>query len=384
MNLSEQAQKARENLQNSQRIVVKVGTRVLVDSSGKPSTQRIASLARQLAHLQKQGREIILVTSGAVGAGMQVLAKKRTSQTSLADLQMAAAIGQIRLMELYQKHFRKNGCHVSQVLLTHDDLKHRQRHLNARNTMLNLLRHKVIPIVNENDVISVDEMRVGDNDVLSAMVTSLIDADLLILLTTPNGFLQPLPNGKSQRIPFLNAINDDILKFAIGKSDTLSTGGMSTKLKAAQTAVKSGARVVIASGRQKNILLQIMQGQDVGTLITDTNNSSPYQSRKRWIAFFHKPQGTLIIDDGAAEALRKKGKSLLPIGIHNVEGNFSEGDLVNISDNSGKIIAQGLVSYSSGEIKKIQGHHALEIIEILGRKDHDEIIHRDNLTLVDE
>lgn len=373
----------RNHLTQAKRIVVKVGTHVLVDKTGKPNVFRIASLVKDLAHLHQQDREVILVTSGAIGAGLQVLNMKRSVTTPLEDLQMAAAIGQTRLMEHYHKYFHRQGCIISQVLLTHDDLKNRRRHLNARNTMLNLLRHKVIPVVNENDVVSVDEIRLGDNDVLSALVSALIDADLLILLTTPNGVQKPISNGKMARIPYLETIDETVLQYAIGKSSNLSIGGMASKLKAAHMAVKAGTQVVIASGFQKNILKKVVSGEDIGTLIGDKTKNK-YQGRKRWIAFFHKPQGTLIIDAGAQEALLTRGKSLLPVGIKQVEGNFAAGALVNIVGESGQIVGQGLSSYASHDVKKIMGHRATDIIEILGIKGQDEIVHRDNLTFLED
>lgn len=368
----------RQSLSQAKRIVVKAGTHVLADKNGKPSPARIRNLVSNLAALQQEGIEVVLVTSGAIGVGMQVLGMKRTASTPLSDLQMTAAVGQSHLMELYHKYFSKHKCIISQVLLTHDDLRHRQRHLNARNAMLNLLSHNIIPIVNENDVVSVDEIRVGDNDVLSALVATLIQADLLILLTTPNGFYQTLPNGKKKRIPYLETINDAVLQHAQGKSSALSTGGMSSKLQAAQMANKSGSQVVIASGFQKDVLKKVFQGEDVGTLIEKQN---AILGRKRWIAFFHRAQGEIIIDTGAATAVQQKGKSLLPVGVREVKGVFSKGALVNISTIEGINIGQGLVAYSSEEIKKIAGKHGHEIADILGSKGHDEIVHRDNMNL---
>lgn len=369
----------RQILTQAKRIVVKAGTHVLADKSGKPNATRIRNLVRNIAGLQQEGIEVVLVTSGAIGVGMQVLGMRRTASTPLSDLQMTAAVGQSHLMELYHKYFTKHNCIISQVLLTHDDLRNRQRHLNARNAMLNLLNHKIIPIVNENDVVSVDEIRVGDNDVLSAMVAALIQADTLILLTTPNGFYQTLPNGKKKRIPYLETINDTVLQHAKGKSSALSIGGMASKLQAAQMANKSGSQVVIASGFQKDVLKKVMQGEDVGTLI---EKQSTIHGRKRWVAFFHRAQGELIIDNGAANAVQQKGKSLLPVGVREVKGNFTKGALVNIISIEGINIGQGLVAYSSDEIKKIAGKHGDEIAAVLGSKGHDEIVHRDNMNLM--
>ena len=368
----------REKLPQCRRIVVKIGSRVLVQESGKPDMKRIRSLVKELVRLQKAGREVIVVSSGAIGTGMQALGMK-TRPTSLPDLQMAAAVGQCRLMTTYDQLFSAEKCHIGQVLLTHDDLKHRQRHLNARNTMMNLLRNGIIPIVNENDVIAVDEIKFGDNDRLAALVALLIEADMLILLTTVDGF-----RAHSKRVSFLNGIGENELAHAVGKGSEISTGGMASKLQAANLVAQVSAPVVIANGRTSGILTKILSGADVGTLIAGdtTATESVLAGRKRWIAFFNKPQGALIVDDGAREAIEKKGKSLLPIGIRDVEGHFPSGSVVNVRTTMGVLFACGVVDYSSDQIRRIKGLKTSDIAGVLGSKDYDEVIHRDNMVVL--
>lgn len=253
----------RRLLSQAKRIVVKVGTHGLGDATGKPNLARITNLACDLSKLQQSGREVIFVTSGAIGVGMDVLKMQRTPQTALHDLQMAAAIGQPKLMHLYQQCFSQYGNFISQILLTYDDLRHPIRSQNIRATLLNLFQHKIIPVINENDVVSVDEIRLGDNDVLSAFICGLINADLLILLTTPNG----LQNSYNERVPYLNKIDENILSLAVGKKSALSSGGMETKLKAATTANQYQTKVVIASAFEEGVISKIINGEDIGTFI---------------------------------------------------------------------------------------------------------------------
>ncbi len=370
-------------IQKARRIVVKIGSRVLVQRSGRPDLRRMRELVRQLAALRKDGREVIVVSSGAIGTGMEAL-KMKARPTALPDLQMAAAVGQTRLMTNYDKLFVAQGFRIGQVLLTHDDLRDRRRHLNIRNTMMNLLRHNIIPIVNENDVVAVDEIKFGDNDLLASLVTLLIQADLLILLTTVDGFRAPLANGSIRRIPFLRGVSEKDLRQAVGKGSEISTGGMSSKLQSAAMAVKAGIPVIIANGRKDGLLLDILSGKDVGTLISFGTEGTvrSMDQRKRWIAFFHRAQGILIVDDGAREAIEKKGRSLLPIGIKDVEGNFDAGSVVNVKTASGAPFARGVVDYSSGQIRIIKGQRTDQIAALLGSKDYDEVIHRDNMVVM--
>ncbi len=368
-------------LTRANRIVVKVGTRVLVNNNGRPNQRRIANIVAQLIALQKMGKEVVLVSSGTIGAGMQALGMK-TRPSAIADLQMAAAVGQTRLLDCYSRYFTKGRCCISQVLLTHADLKHRGRHLNARNTMLNLLRHRVIPIVNENDVVSVDEIRFGDNDVLSALVSSLIDADVLILLTTPDGLRKQIGKSRTERVPYIEKITPSVFKLATQKIDSLSTGGMVSKLKAVQTANKMGALAVIASGLQRTVVQRIMSGEDVGTLIGNKDDQSYLTKRKCWISYFHHPQGKLVLDEGACEAVMHGGRSLLPIGIKKVIGAFPVGAQVSLMSPKNQLIGYGLVEYSHSQIDKIKRHHSNEIAHILQMQGPSVVVHRDNMGIL--
>lgn len=355
-------QKHRDALQHAKRIVVKAGSKVLVESSGRPDELQLKTLVDELAAIQNGGGEVAFVSSGAVGAGLDALGfAKRPKE--IPDLQMAAAVGQISLMTLYHDLFKANKVTVGQVLLTHDALKHRERHLNARNTLLNLIDNRVIPIINENDAISTEEIKFGDNDVLAALVSILIDADALVLLSTTDG----LRNG-DERVSYIEEVDDDILSLVADKSDNLSTGGMASKLKSAQIAAHNGIPVVIANGRKKGVLANIFQGLDEGTLLfpKEINMSK----RKSWIAFFNRTEGHLIVDDGAVEALGK-GKSLLPVGIQEVQGTFKVGAMVDIQTLEGEPIARGLVECSSDEINELIGQ------KTAGKS--GEVIHRDNM-----
>jgi glutamate 5-kinase len=379
MSISEQ----RKNLTNARRIVVKIGSRVLVQKTGRPDIVRMKALVKDIARLRREGREVVVVSSGAIGTGMQVLGMK-TRPSTLPDLQMAAAVGQSRLMTTYDKLFAAEKCKVGQVLLTHDDLNNRQRHLNARNTMMALLRNGVVPIVNENDVVAVDEIKFGDNDRLAALVALLIEADLLILLTTVDGFLAPGKGGRMKRVSVLNGVTAEELSHAKGKGSELSTGGMASKLQAANMVARVSAPVVIASGLTAGILKKVLDGQDIGTLIAadGASTDSILAGRKRWIAFFNKPQGTVLVDEGARAAIEEKGKSLLPIGIRDVEGHFASGTVVNVKTTAGVLFACGVVDYSSDQIRKIKGLKTTDIAAVLGSKDYDEVIHRDNMVVL--
>jgi glutamate 5-kinase len=374
---------ARRELAQARRIVVKIGSRILVQHSGRPEMRRISSLVRELAGLRLMGREVIFVTSGAIGAGMEALGMKRRP-TDLPGLQMAAAVGQSRLMTRYDKLFARKRCRIGQVLLTHDDLKHRSRHLNARNTMLAMLNAGVIPVVNENDVVAVDEIRFGDNDLLASLVAHLIDADLLILLTTTNGLRKRTTSGRSRRVAFMESVTNEALALASGKGSAISTGGMASKLEAARTVAKTGTAVIIADGRQNGIITKILAGKDTGTLIRSAagHYAEPLTGRKRWIAFFHRPKGSLIIDEGARRAIERNGKSLLPIGVKKVDGEFEAGAAVDIKIADQTLIARGLVSYSSRAIRLIMGHRTEAIAGILGTADYEEIVHRDNMAIM--
>lgn len=379
-----QAKAIRQQLQSKRRLVVKLGSRVLIRRDGRPDLQRMRHLVAALADLQRAGREIILVTSGAIGSGMHALGMS-ARPTQLPDLQMAAAVGQSRLMTLYDRLFSARRCRIGQVLLTHDDLKNRRRHLNARNTMLNLLRHDIIPIVNENDVVAVDEIKFGENDLLAGLVALLVEADLVLLLSTVDGFRAPAGAGRTRRISWLRGVGPADLALAVGRGSTWSTGGMASKLQAADMVARAGIPVVIANGRQPNVIARVAQGEDVGTLIAagPAGGGLALDGRKRWIAYFHRTRGALVVDAGAREALKVKGRSLLPIGVRTVEGEFERGAVVDVKTAAGGIFARGLVEYSSADLRQIAGHRTSDIAAILGARDYDEVIHRDNMVLLD-
>lgn len=370
----------RQGFADARCVVVKAGSRVLIQANGRPDRRRLQALVADIAACHADGKEIALVSSGAVGAGMEALRWKTRPQT-IPDLQMAAAVGQSRLMTIYDQLFAKRSCRVGQVLLTHDDLKHRQRHLNARHTLTNLLRHRVIPVINENDVVAVDEIQFGDNDHLAALVTLLIPGDLLVLLTPVNGVREPTAAGRTRRIPVIHKVTDDLLAMTSQKSEAMSKGGMASKIREAHRAAGHGIPVVIADGRSPDVLQRILAGEDVGTLVCRSGATQSLRDRKRWIAFFHKPQGELWLDDGAVNALRNRGKSLLPIGITHVEGRFPIGALVNVCDARGARIGRGLADYASQDIERIKGRRTRDIASILGRMDYDEVVHRDNLVI---
>lgn len=355
----------REMLKTARRIVVKAGSKVLVERSGKPDAAQLKQLVDALAKLQNDGYEVVFVSSGAIGAGLDALGMK-TRPREIPDLQMAAAVGQISLMSLYNDLFGKNQCKVGQVLLTHDALKHRERHLNARNTLLNLIANRIVPIINENDAISTKEIKFGDNDVLAALVSILVDAEALVLLSTTDG----LRNG-NERVSEIAQVDDGILGLVQDRQDTLSTGGMASKLESAQIAAHNGIPVVIADGRKAGVLEHIFNGEDEGTLLSPKQGN--ISKRKRWIAFFNRVEGSLVVDEGACHAL-KKGKSLLPVGITAVKGTFKVGALVEIENEAGKAIARGLVEHDCATLNGIKGKKTSPTA--------GEAIHRDNMVLL--
>lgn len=374
----------RKKLAAVRRVVVKIGSRALVQRNGRLDTRRMAELVTGIAALHREGREVIVVSSGAIACGLQTLGMKRHPE-DLPTLQMAAAVGQSRLMAAYDRHFVLKKCRIGQVLLTHDDLEHRRRHLNARNCILKLLEQGIIPIVNENDVVSVDEIKFGDNDALASRTAMLVEADLLVLLTTVNGFHATDAKGRRRKVSFLPGITDDTLSHAKGKASAFSTGGMASKLTSAAEAASMGIPVLIANGRQDGILQKIVAGSNVGTLIPAAPVASDAHGalnhRRRWVAFFHHAQGQVTVDDGARDALLQRGKSLLPVGIREISGDFSPGDLVEILDLAGQRIAQGLSEYSSAELRLLKGLKTGKIRELLGNEAPGEVIHRDNLVV---
>ncbi len=352
----------RASLKSATRLVIKLGTGVLTDSSKQPDMAQLEQLVAQFAQLRKAGREIVLVTSGAVGAGMGALGyEKRPSD--LAELQACAAVGQSRLMTIYQKLFAAHDLHVAQVLLTHDDLEHHERHLNARNTLVTLLGKGVVPIINENDAVSFTEIKFGDNDTLSALVASLLPADLLVILTSVDGVIENFGKANPKTIPIIEQIDTGLEKIARGTDSDVGVGGMASKIQAAKIVIRSGIPLVIASGKKKNVLSKIMDGAIEGTLFVAEPNKM--HSRKRWIGFFHHPKGALFVDDGAKVALREKGKSLLPPGVARCEGEFEAGDVVRICDLNGTEFARGIAKFNSEEIRA----RKLARVELVHRND---------------
>lgn len=374
----------RRALAQARRLVIKIGSRVLVQPSGRPEARRIRALIRDMARLRRAGREVVFVTSGAIGAGMEALGMTRRP-THLPDLQMAAAVGQSRLMTRYAKLFAAEGCIIGQVLLTHDDLKDRDRHLNARGTILKMLEAGVIPVVNENDVVAVEEIKFGDNDLLASLVVHLIDADLLVLLSTTDGLRAPAAGGRTRRVRCIASPDPAWLQLADGKGSPLSTGGMASKLASAFTVARTGAAVVIADGRRPRILERVLAGADTGTLMIPPTGAArqAWTARARWIAFFHKCKGGVVIDDGARRALEANGKSLLPIGIRKVEGHFKAGAAIEIRALDETPIARGISAYSSRELRLIQGRRTAELAPLLGADSPPEAVHRDNMVFLE-
>jgi len=372
----------RENiLKEIKRVVIKIGSQVLTSGDQDLDGSFVASLAAQVASARQNGLEVLIVTSGAVAAGRGALGLSTRPRT-IPQKQAAAAIGQSRLMRAYEDAFADHGMHVAQLLLTRGDLADRTRYLNARATLETLLECGVVPVINENDTVVVEEIKFGDNDNLSALVTSLVDAGLLLILTDIDGLYDadPRSNPEAGLITLVKSITKDLEKVAGGSGSSVGTGGMATKLAAAKKAGKSGAATIIANGTLPGIVARVLRGEETGTLFLPATAS--LTSRKHWIAFTLRPQGKLTVDAGASAVLHRQGRSLLPSGITSVEGNFPRGACVRICDHEGNEFARGITDYSAEEIALILGHRSSEIEEILGFRYGDEIIHRDNLVLL--
>ncbi|UCG07258.1 MAG: glutamate 5-kinase [Desulfobacterales bacterium] len=365
----------------AKRVVVKVGSNVLTEDHGL-NLKAIRAITRQICKLIDEGREVILVSSGAMASGMKKVGLPRRPD-EIPKRQAIAAVGQAGLMIAYEKAFERYHKKVAQILLTHEDLSNRKRYLNARNTIYTLLSWQVIPIINENDTVAVEEIKLGDNDNLAAMITLLMDADVLINLTDINGLYtkDPRKNTDAKLIPMVNTIGKSTEKYASDIPGALGTGGMLSKIKAAKKVTLAGIPMVIANGLHPNILTKVFSGKKQGTYFVP--KTQRLNSRKCWIAFSLKPQGTITIDDGAANAILRKGKSLLPSGIVSVEEDFGIGAPVEFKSLNDDILGIGLVNYSAAEIRQIKGVKSNQIKSILGHKSYDEIIHRDNLALLD-
>ncbi|MZP30122.1 glutamate 5-kinase [Heliobacterium undosum] len=373
----------RQDLPKARRVVVKVGTSTLTHGTGKLNLEQMEKLVRQLADLSNRGHQVMLVTSGAVGAGMGRLGLEKRPK-SVPEKQACAAVGQGILMHMYEKIFAEYGLVVAQVLLTRDDFAFRERYINAGNTLEALLRMNVIPIINENDTVAIDEIRLrfGDNDTLSALVAGLVQGDVLILLTDIDGLYSANPRVDPEAvfIPEVPEITPEIEAMAAGAGTNLGTGGMATKLQAAKIAVESGVAMVIAQGSRPNGLREIMNGAEVGTLFIP--NETPLPGYKRWLAFGSASSGSVHIDAGAAEAIVLGGKSLLPCGVTGAEGDFQSGDMVSIISPEGLEVARGVTQYSADQVRRIMGKQCQDIEAALGMKGVDEVVHRDNLTVM--
>ena len=360
-------------------LIVKVGTRVLTAPDGTLSQERIAQLAQEIHEVLDSGRKLVLVSSGAVGAGMGQLGLKKRP-TDLAQLQAVAAIGQTYLVQTYDREFRRFGRHAAQILLVADDLDHRTRYLNIRNTILNLLELGAVPIVNENDTVSVEELRTtfGDNDQLAAMMTNLIRAPLMVLLSDVQGLYNGDPTlPESKIVHTVPKLDEGVFAMVRDKLTGLSKGGMASKLEAARIATTAGENVIITSGKVPGALKKIIDGEVVGTLFLAQGGTLP--AWKRWIGFTAQTRGILTLDDGARKAVERDGRSLLAIGIREVAGDFRKGDVVSLRDQSGYEFARGLCNYAHDELHKIKGLRTEQIAAALGSHPHDEVIHRDNL-----
>jgi glutamate 5-kinase len=363
------------------RLVVKVGSGLVTAPGTGPDPDRIAGLAAEIAGVSRN-REVVLVTSGAIVTGVARLGLT-VRPRSIPDKQAAAAVGQSALMWQYEIAFKRHGLAVGQVLLTAQDIADRARYLNARNTLLTLLRLRVLPIVNENDTVAVEEIKVGDNDNLSALVASLIDADLLVLLTDVDGFYteDPARHAAARKLDTVEAVTDDLVRRVWDHGGKGSVGGMATKLQAAQKAAAAGVPMIIANGHAAGVLRAAVEGEPVGTYFVPKTDR--LAARKRWIAFAVPPQGRLTVDAGALEALTQRGKSLLPSGVRAVEGDFAAGEVVAVlAEADGKEFARGLVNFDAVELRKLRGAKTREIEERLGYKSFDEVIHRDNLVIL--
>lgn len=373
---------SREALQKAKRIVIKVGTSTITYANGKRNFSQIDRLAREISDLQNQGKEMILVTSGAVAVGVDRMGLPGKPKT-IPGKQAAAAVGQGVLMHTYEKFFADYGQIVAQVLITKTEAIDRHRYTNTRNTFMELMRQRVIPIVNENDVVALDELKIGDNDNMSALVAGIVDADLVIILSDVDGLYtaNPQTHPDAVIVPEVAEITPEIEASAGGVGSSRGTGGMATKIQAAKTATSSGIHLVIASGTEKNAITRVLQGEELGTLFVSRENR--LQFRKRWLAFGAKIAGSIVVDDGCAKAIRKAGGcSILPAGVFAVQGEFLPGSTVSVIDKDAHELARGLVHYSSAELEQIKGCNSGEIANILGHKNFDEVIHRDDLVIL--
>jgi glutamate 5-kinase len=362
-------------------LVVKVGTNVLTSNEGTLDPSRVQALADQVQRLRRGGRKVVLVSSGAIGAGMGRLSLDRRP-TDLRHLQACAAIGQSFLMRAYEECLARHGTHTAQILLTASDFDNRSRYLNVRNTILTLFEWDCVPIINENDTVSVAELRFGDNDHLAAMVTNLLQAPLLILLTVVDGLYgsDPRSDPNAALLATVPSIDGAIMEMAGSSRSALGSGGMRSKLRAARLATAAGESVIIANGSQPGVLDAIMAGEAVGTLFLPHGGTVP--AWKRWLGYTARPKGRLVVDAGARQAVQQRNRSLLPIGVIQVSGAFSKGDVLAVCDAEGVEFARGLTNYSAADMHRIQGLRTEQIAEVLGAVPYEEVVHRDNLVVI--
>lgn len=375
--------KIRRKIEGIQRVVVKIGTRVLTGRDNQIVRERIDTLAAQVVELEDRGIDVVLVSSGAVGAGMGRLGVNNYPRL-IPDRQAVAAVGQVQLMKMWEHAFAGHGRQVGQVLVTAADLQSRYRYVNMQNTFESLLRMDVVPVVNENDSVAVRELKYGDNDALSVQVAGIIDAGLLVLLTATDGLYTANPEKDPQagRIPLVEKVTAEMARGTKGKSSGVSIGGMSSKIEAASLAGKAGIWCVIAGGALPD-LVGIVEGRDVGTLFVP--RADGLKRRKHWIAFTSRSKGRLLVDKGARKALTGGGKSLLSSGIAGIEGTFGSGDVVDIAVIGEKTaFARGVTSYSAEDLERIKGLHSSQIEKVLGHDGPEEVVHKDNLVLLDE
>jgi glutamate 5-kinase len=370
----------RAQIKDTRRWVIKIGSALLTDTRQGLNREAVTAWVAQMAALRDRGIELVLVSSGAVAEGMKRLGW-HTRPSALYQLQAAAAVGQMGLVHMYESAFQVHGLHTAQVLLTHDDLAHRQRYLNGRSTLRTLLDLGVVPVVNENDTVVTDEIRFGDNDTLAALVANLVEADLLVILTDQEGLYDADPRGNPDaRLVSEGRAGDPALAAMAGSSGSLGRGGMVTKLTAAEKAARSGTTTVIAYGRREGVLSRLAAGEEIGTLLWPATGR--VAARKQWLAGRLRVRGKLVLDAGAVKVLRESGRSLLAVGVSAVEGSFARGDMVVCVGPAGEEVARGLVNYDADEAGRIAGHASSEIESILGYVDEPELINRDNMVVI--
>lgn len=373
--------RSRREIAAARRWVVKIGSALMTADGRGLDVESLSGWVDQLADLIAEDRQIVVVSSGAVAEGMTRMGWSQRPR-ALSELQAAAAIGQMGLVQVWESCFQKRGLHTAQVLLTHDDLSSRKRYLNARGTLRTLVDMRVVPVVNENDAVANDELRFGDNDTLAALVANLIEADVLVLLTDQRGLYREDPriNAAAEMVSMAEAHDKSLDAMAAGSRGALGRGGMATKLRAARLAARSGTATLIAGGREASVLRRLAAGEDLGTLLTPKQEADA--ARKQWLAGQLQVRGRLVIDAGAVRVLRESGRSLLAVGVLRVEGRFRRGELVSCVDEQGCEVARGLANYAADEADIIKGQASARIEELLGYIDEKELIHRDNLVLV--